>query len=474
MKSLLLGNGVNIQFGGKAYSNYFIMQRIRYRAKLDSYVELFGNTLTSSEIIAVLDGFVDIANAIRNEEYDEFANNKDIADALKDFKDRYTKKVTASYEIMLEDWFLLIHMFFLKNNDLTDNKSSAIQGFERLILDAIYNGGKIQELYLKMSKKAKRFFHNYDNIFTLNYDDNIEMLTKKNVFHLHGDFKVLANSENPENVQGYVRSQEGKLVVVNGMEHCFCNALLNYSGKLKYKAANDFHRLITASKDFGSQYQCDLTFQKQLSDLKEQKPFEYQMIMTKIQHPELNMATEYYFDKFESITDELHIIGMSPNNDEHIFSLITNNKSLRKVVFYYFSEAEKRYIEEHFSDELFSCESVQDLWKSLDCVCPKYNCKYSIPAEIDKFIDCFNEMSGCIATKEEILKEISETPQFEMNRLCQLVKDDMQRRNPEHKATNEDEFWKSMASISYIALQEGVLPSTLYMICVMNFKIFKD
>ncbi len=55
---------------------------------------------------------------------------------------------------MLEDWFLLIHMFFLKNNELTDNISSAIQGFERLILDAIYNGGKIQELYLRMSKKA--------------------------------------------------------------------------------------------------------------------------------------------------------------------------------------------------------------------------------------------------------------------------------------------------------------------------------
>ena len=79
-------------------------------------------------------------------------------------------------------------------------------------------------------------------------------------------------------------------------------------------------------------------------------------------------------------------------------------------------------------------------------------------------------MSGCIATKEEILKEISETPQFEMNRLCQLVKEDMQQRNPEHKSTNEAEFLKSMASISYVALQEGVLPSTLYMICVMNFK----
>lgn len=298
------------------------------------------------------------------------------------------------------------------------------------------------------------------------------MLTKKSVFHLHGDFKVLANSENPENVLGFIRSNEGSRVIVNGMEHCFCNALLNYSGKLKYKTANDNHRLIEASKDFVYQYQFDPIFQEQLYDLKEKKPFEYQMIMTKIQHPELNMATEYHFDRFESITDELHIIGMSPNNDEHILNLITNNKSLQKVVFYYFSEEEKCYIKEHFSEELFICKSVQDLWKSLDCVCQKYKCSYPMPSEIDKFIDCFNLMSGCIATKEEILKEISETPQFEMNRLCRLVKEDMQQRNPEHKSTNEDEFMKSMASISYIALQEGILPSALYMIYIMNFKTF--
>lgn len=28
MKSVLLGNGINIQFGGKAYSNYFIMREL--------------------------------------------------------------------------------------------------------------------------------------------------------------------------------------------------------------------------------------------------------------------------------------------------------------------------------------------------------------------------------------------------------------------------------------------------------------
>ncbi|MGN1037519.1 MAG: hypothetical protein ACI4PX_07075, partial [Ruminococcus sp.] len=77
-------------------------------------------------------------------------------------------------------------------------------------------------------------------------------------------------------------------------------------------------------------------------------------------------------------------------------------------------------------------------------------------------------------TKDDVLNEISKIPQFKMERLCKLVKEDMQTRNPEHKTTNEEEFRKSTASISYIALQEGILPSTLYLICVMNFRFIKD
>ena len=111
MKSLLVGNGVNIQFGGKAYSNYFIMQRIKFRAKLDSYLGLFGNALTISEIISIFDGFVNIANDIRDGKYDELTKDKDDTEALIDFKNRYTKKITKSYEIMLEDWFCLFICF---------------------------------------------------------------------------------------------------------------------------------------------------------------------------------------------------------------------------------------------------------------------------------------------------------------------------------------------------------------------------
>jgi hypothetical protein len=119
---------------------------------------------------------------------------------------------------------------------------------------------------------------------------------------------------------------------------------------------------------------------------------------------------------------------------------------------------------------LFICKSVKYLWKSLGCTNTKYNCNYTISSEIEKYIDIFNTLSGDTATKDEVLKEISQTPQFEMDRLCQLVKADMLLRNPENKPTDEIGFIKSKASISYIALQEGFLPSTLYMIIIMNIK----
>ncbi len=473
MKSLLIGNGLNIQFGGKAYSNEFIMKRIKFRARLGSYDALFGNTLTGEEIVRIFNDFATLANDIRKNQYDEYVTDDETDYALKDFKQRYTEDVHSSHEVMLEDWFFLLHMFFLKNMDLQSERISAMQGFERLILDAIYNSGKIQELHLKISKKAKRFLDSFDNLFTLNYDNNVENLIKREVFHLHGDYSVLANSENPNNVQGYIRTQTGTTIVVNGMEHCHCNALLNYSGRLKYKTAKQFEDLLEASKEFSYRYKNDREFVHDLNAIKIQKPFEYEMIMTKLRNPELNMATDYHFSDFERTQGELYIIGMSPNNDGHIFDLIISNKKIDKVLFYFFSEKERQFIENTYPAELFECRSVQELWKSLDCVTPTYNCKYTIPSEIDKLVASCNALSGDTATKERILSEIAATPQYEMNRLCTLVKEDMKMRNPDNKSTDEDGFIKSFSSISYIALQEGVLPSTLLLICVMNINKIK-
>ncbi len=112
MNNLLLGNGINIQFGGNAYSSNFIMKRIKYRAKLDSYSKMFGNELTGNEIIYLLENFVGEANKIREGGYDSFVADEDTSEALNDFKARYDTVIKNPYDIMLVDWFFVVHMFF--------------------------------------------------------------------------------------------------------------------------------------------------------------------------------------------------------------------------------------------------------------------------------------------------------------------------------------------------------------------------
>jgi hypothetical protein len=58
LKSVIVGNGLNIQFGGVAYSSSFIMKRVKYKAKMDGYKELFNNSVTKEDIIGIINGFV--------------------------------------------------------------------------------------------------------------------------------------------------------------------------------------------------------------------------------------------------------------------------------------------------------------------------------------------------------------------------------------------------------------------------------
>lgn len=468
MKSVLVGNGLNIQFGGMAYSSSFIIKRIKYKAKMDGYKTFFDGSVKKQDIINILEGFVGISNDIIRGGYDVFAEKEDEKEALLDYKRRYGL-IQASHEIMLEDWFFILHMFFLKNADIADNVISARQGFERLVLDAIYNDGDLQNLHTKMNKKVKAFFNKFDNIFTLNYDNNLEKLTGKNVFHLHGDYSVLHSGENPDYVNGYVREKKNERVLLSGYEHCFCNALLDYSGKLKLRRADDNHFLNLDSQMYKFKYKNDKNWKLSLLDRKHKNKEEYNLITTKIEHPNLKMASDYYFHKLRNIEGELHILGMSPNNDDHIFNIINENNKIEKVYFYYFSESEKQQIEDSFPSDLYECKSILKLWSDLGCKHKKYKCNYKIPSNIDDMVTKINSMSNDPVSKEEIINEVNSIPQFIMDRLCKLVKNDLISRNPNRKSTSKDEFFETMASISYIALKEGLLPSSLYMICIMNW-----
>lgn len=465
-RTLLIGNGINIQFGGSAYSSEFILKRIKYNSRLGKYDDLFGNKLTGSEIESVFKGLVDIANGIIEKRYENLTDDFDTIEAMRDFQNRYPKKINLPHEVMLEDWLLLVRIFFLTNGDLMPQYSVVVQGFEQLLLDAIYNDGKIQEIYLGMNKCLKRFLNSFKNIFTLNYDNNVEQLTHKTVYHLHGDFSVLSNSENKENVLGYIRTNERKTVWFPEMKHCYCNALLNYSGRLKYKTAEDNHKTIVESEQYKDKYQNNPAF---IEEVSKNNPIVGQIIKTKIEHPELKMATEYYFYKLQEIVGQLEIIGMSPNNDTHIFDMILSNKNITKVIFYYFSEKERECIGNCYPKDLFVCKSVENLWKSLDSTRKEYNCKYNIPSVGENVIKALNLLSDDEINFEDIKKKVNQIPQFEMTRLSNAVKDELQRINPERTSLSTSEFLKENAAICHIALQEGIYPTVLYLICVMNF-----
>lgn len=467
MKSVLLGNGINMQFGGKAYASEFIMERIKYKAIYGEYKQLFKGSLDGEDILNILNGFVEYTNDILDNKYDDYVEEEDLI-VLNDFKNRY-KKINEPHELMLEDWLFILHMFFLINPDLTDDIDSAKQGFSQLILDSIYNYAEIQKLYTKMPSKVKKFFKNFENIFTLNYDNNLERLTRNPVYHLHGDFSVLADSENINNVTGFIREKESKRVVIKGLEHCYCNALLDYSGKLKLEKAKKNHDIIIKTNKLLEQHHNNKEeFEKNLLKIKEVNFDGYKRITTKIENPNLQIASEYYFNKFEDIEDELYIIGMSPNNDGHIFNIINSNKKLKKIYFYYYSDWERKYIEESFSRDLYKCRDVSQLWKDMQCDVKTYDWEsILLGKDIDMLIMEANKLSGDKVSKEQIINDLKNISKTQARKLWESAKSQLLKNNPDNIINNEYEQRTERAGVNCIALSKGILPSTLYLISII-------
>lgn len=384
--------------------------------------------------------------------------DSDMQSALEDFKSRYTT-VTYPHDIMLEDWFFLLKMYFLLYNDGIDDPAAEV-GFRRLFLDAIYNDGKIQRIYQNMSKEVHRFFNSFDELYTVNYDTNLEQLTAKQIYHLHGTFTELQASENPEYALGYLRKEAGESAVIPSFEHCFCNALLNYSGKLKYDSAKAMHRANMTIDKFPDPHLLNISNEE----------FRHILMLHKA-HPELKIAPEYYFDRFEKINGELCIIGLSPNNDLHIINLIKNNPNITEVTFYCYSETEKKAVRK-IGDHRFKPMDVRKLWTSLGINAPnKYT--YKFPPNSDKMISLIKALgllSDFPISWEEIKQEITSLPQHEIRRLCDEVMDELSAHDALYSSPKDfTTFKQNFAYGNQIALTEGISPPAMLVMLIMNW-----
>lgn len=460
--SILIGNGFNINFGGAAYTNQFIIKRIIFNARADKYDALFDGLVSGDEIARIFFELAQWTNDITSGKYDDIIPAENMS-VLEDFKSRYNWKLEHYYEVGLEDWLFILHIYFLSNSDIAGEWIPARQGFERMMLDAIYNDGDIQTLHMAMKKPVKRWLKEYDNIFTLNYDNNIEDLTQKTVFHLHGDYRTPANSENPHTLLGYNRIRADQSVVVPGLEHCYCNALFDYAGEHKLEVAEAFEKGEKGLQDLTESGISLSLFPVSIASL----------VQLHQEHPELIFGVPYYFEKFKALTGELHIVGMSPNNDAHIFRLI-DESTVEKVVFYGYSESElEGQLPLHKEVEY---RSVKDLWRQLDALPKQYNCNYPIPdsPNLDKLLDALNAMSFDPVSKADTLRAINAIPKFRSDELCRTAMQRVSDLSELGDPKNAQEQQRQFREVSRIALRYGVLPTALYVHIIINQKAWKE
>ena len=94
--SILIGNGLNINFGGNAYSNQFLIKRIIFNARANKYAPLFNGVIQGDEIARIFVELANWVNEITDGKYDDIIPDEE-KHILEDFKSRYNWKLEHYY-----------------------------------------------------------------------------------------------------------------------------------------------------------------------------------------------------------------------------------------------------------------------------------------------------------------------------------------------------------------------------------------
>lgn len=325
-RNLLIGNGINIQFGGAdVYSSSATMNRVITNIQTNKYTILTDNSLSPNEQLELLDGLTKIINGIKSGKFQNEADGLFMLMELDRIKRTYpnTSTITSVY---LEDYFLAA--------EISNNKYKAVDGDElsefhrkvifrllhQIIVDGIYNNGNINEIYKNFYPGMKNYLNNFTHIFTTNYDYNLEHIVDNPnlICHLHGEFGKLAPEYDTHSLYYAQNKKECDELIqkrVSGMEHIYGNTIMSWSWLDKY----------------GELIEPDSKSKEKL---------------------------------FKTINGQIEIVGLSPANDEHLFLLINQNPNIKSVVYYYLNDADRIELPHHLKKPI-TFKNVKKLWNSM-------------------------------------------------------------------------------------------------------------
>ena len=351
MNNLLVGNGINIQFNKKDYTTQQLVLRILKncdREDFPSHIIVNFPYLLKNYIGQL---FLE-ARDILEDKYDSYTNCFAEVESLKSFKKRYKDKINILRitDIGFEDYYLIHDLVCHKTNTQNPKQYYIREAMRIAYLYAIYHDGKINTLYQEYPRKFIDYLIEFDNIFTTNYDLNVELATQKQVYHIHGQFDkksdvYLLNSFRNQLPDAPIKEIE----IDENYFYLYSNALTTHSGAYKELQIKQISQANSVVEKMAMAYNNDPKIKQEVDSWTiEANKLTANMgyaIQLKAVNPSLTFSDNYHFDIFKNITGTLQILGLSPWNDFHIFESV-NASDIDKCVYYYFDESECDKIKE--------------------------------------------------------------------------------------------------------------------------------
>ncbi|MGX4601438.1 hypothetical protein [Faecalimicrobium sp. JNUCC 81] len=374
MKNLLIGNGINIQYDNVNYTTKNIVLRILTNLDNPNYPVdyIVDEPILLKNYIGQLFLF---AREIINDEFDEFINCSAEKKALEDFKQRYKEKKNSLRiaDIGFEDYYLIHDLVCHKYGIVNPEQYIVREAMKMAYFHSIYNEGKLNLLYKSYSDNLKKYISDFDNIFTTNYDSNIESATGKSIYHIHGQFDRLSEVYNPDSLRNNLGDNqlEG---IPNDYKYMYLHstALSTYCGDYKQYQINQNSIANSAMDKMLKGY---LTNESLRNDIDSWENEGNKLlanltraIKVKTINPELKFQEDYSIEEFRNITGKLTILGLSPYNDYHLFEII-DNSNIDECTYFYFDESDCDRIESLLlklkSEGKLYFKSVKEFWREM-------------------------------------------------------------------------------------------------------------
>lgn len=325
-RNLLVGNGINIQFGGlDVYSGFATMNRVVDNIKSEKYTVLTEYSLSTDEQLELLSGMVEVIDQIKAGKHKSKCDGLFMLMELDRIARTYPENSSIT-SVFLEDYFLAFEIFNngYKATDGEDQNETyrkiMFTFLRQMIVDGIYNEGAINEVYKSFYPGMSTYLEKFSNIFTTNYDYNLENLLgcPDKVCHLHGEFGRLAPEYDPNSLYYAKHKEECDSLIdkkVSSMDHIYSDSIMSWSWLDKYG---------------------------------------------KLIEPDTKRKEEL----FKSISGQLEIVGLAPANDEHLFLLINTNPKIKSVVYYYLKDEDRIELPHHLKKPV-TYKKVEKLWDSM-------------------------------------------------------------------------------------------------------------